>query len=392
MEQLFSRTCRALLLSMLAFGCESRESDSSNVTPGNNQSTYNITSEPELITVRAKWIRERSGEALLDPQPSGLIAWRDGTLLTIPDGSADASQVLRLLQIDPVSHKIVQKLPISLTPEIQEGCFGEYLSERPDLEALVVDPKDDRIFYSVTEDARRYQLSVDCASRYKETGSAVYPFLLLRMELADNGKSVKVTGARPLQFSASMNVGNHANDGIEGMTFGLNRQLFLALEKDNNFQARIFSLNLNTEFWKNDDFALVQDEQLDIPSFTDETPHPINALAFAHKDNTPWIIAAARNDHEVWLIDASKQKPTIRVSLRFLAEVEPSKKSDCAAFEEMDNYSVEGLAMSEDVLWLINDPWKLNYPLNLACPLNQKNFERIAPLLSSIKLERLFSL
>lgn len=379
----FFRTLSVLTISLVTFGCGTQVKETSiNITDATH------TDAP--IVLNSFWIRDEAGRSLLDPQTSGLVEWRDSSLLSIPDGSADVSQVLQVLQIDPVNNRIVAKMPITSSETVQQGCFGEYLSDRPDLEALAIDPEDDSIFYTVTEDARRYSLSPECAAKFKETGSTEYPTLLVRMQLNQAGDAIQITDVRPLQYSPDMKIGNHANDGIEGMTFGEGRELFLALEKDDNFAARIFSVSLDEGFWASSEFVQVKDEKLDIPTFDDGRPHPINGMTFTKYQGAPWLIAAARNDNEIWLIDANKKQNTKVIKVDFLAEVFSDNANECPEFEVMDNFSMEGVAVMDDELWIVNDPWKQNYMKNVQCPANTQNYQRNAPLLTKIKLERLF--
>ena len=54
----------------------------------------------QKLQVNGHWIMEQNGQVMLDPQPSGLVKWRDG-LLTLSDRSAHPSQRLRLRTISP---------------------------------------------------------------------------------------------------------------------------------------------------------------------------------------------------------------------------------------------------------------------------------------------------
>ena len=126
-------------------------------------------------------------------------------------------------------------------------CYllAAYLADEPDLEALVADPQDPDIFYTVTEDATRTgALSARCQQRYKETGSTDYPTLLVRIERTSEG-DLYMSRVRPLQFSREMKVGDFPNDGIEGMALGANNTLYLALEKDAEGMPRMQEIATN---------------------------------------------------------------------------------------------------------------------------------------------------
>lgn len=347
-------------------------------------SVATVSAQP--LQLKSYWLNEASGEAMLDPQTSGLVAWRDGRLLTIADGSAHESQRLRLIQLDPETRTIIlPKYPMTLSDRVAAGCFAEYLSERPDLEALAVDPDDDSVFYTVTEDASRYELTPECQTRYADSGSTPYPTVLVRLKLT--GETVVMTHARPLRFSPAYNLANLPNDGIEGMTFGKNRTLYLGLEKDAAGNPRVFSIELTQHWWDSDEYADVHDPELKVPTFTSGS-HPINALTYAHGEKQDWLIAAARNDNQLWLMDPEAKQETRVIHLQFLAET-GAETVQCAAFEPMNNYSMEGVAVAGDLLWLVNDPWKVNYLKNVRCPASQSNFEKMAPLLTSVPLSLL---
>ncbi|XOV79821.1 MAG: hypothetical protein ACFHVJ_02420 [Aestuariibacter sp.] len=340
----------------------------------------------EPVRLNALWVKEPSGEVMLDPQTSGLAAWRDGSLLTISDGSAHESQRLKIIRLDPQTQTIVApKFPIEPSPSVAQSCFAEYLSERPDLEALVVDPDDDTLFYTVTEDASRYNLSEACQAQYANSGSTPYPTVLLRLKL--DGDKVMVTHARPLRFAPEHNLIDLPNDGIEGMTFGVGRTLYLGLEKDGAGNPRVFTVQLDEQWWYSDEFADVQDAKLKVPTFTSGN-HPINALTYFYGEQQDWLIAAARNDNQIWLIDPVAQKETQIIDLRFWAEV-TTDSQECEQYELMNNYSMEGVAVAGERLWLVNDPWKVNYLKNIQCPASKSHYEKMAPLLTSIALSEI---
>ena len=348
----------------------------------------------DALPLKSQWLKEANGETLLDPQTSGLTPWRNNRLMSISDASAHGSQVLNLLEIEPQSQTVVTKYPIVLAPQIKQSCFGEYLAYRPDLEALVVDPDDDRVFYSVTEDAKGFRLNAACQARYQQSGSTVFPSVLLRLQLAPDGSHFVLTHLKPLQFSADMAVGNFPNDGIEGLAFGKQRQLYLGLEKDSQSHARIFSVTLDAAFWQNQDFVAVVEESLRLPRYTDELPHPVNGLTFMTLGDDDWLVAVARNDNELWLIDPEGRKKTIQVPVKFLASrladaTVASSEPECVDYEEMDNYSMEGVTLQGEQLWIVNDPWKARYRQNIRCKDNRLGYERMSPLLTRISLQDL---
>ncbi|WP_026376819.1 hypothetical protein [Aestuariibacter salexigens] len=354
----------------------------------------NEPSQPEnpQYTLQGQWIVDADGEVMLDPQTSGLIFWRN-TLMSVSDGSAVEQQRLRLHQISPpaqgaqVAKLLPDSGPMRIASGVRRSCFGPYLRDEPDFEALVVDPDDDSVFILVTEDATRTgALTTRCQKRFQNTGSTDYPTLLVRVKRNREGV-LTMTHVRPLQFAAEMEVGDFPNDGIEGMTFAINgsdklstsRTLYLGLEKDAHGQPRIFSVDIDADFWDSSDFVQVQAPELHTPVF-EQGNHPINGLSAYYHAPTQvhYLVAAARNDNQLWFIDAAGVQPTIFVDLAFEA---PTLSEQCPAFELMDNASLEGIAIDKQRIWLINDPWKRNYEKNIACASNEQRYKAMAPLL-----------
>lgn len=345
----------------------------------------------ETITLKGKWLFEQDGSIMADPQTSGLIVWNN-QLVSISDGSALETQRRRFHFIDSGTGVVVEKTnPMSMSSRVRRSCFAQYLSDEPDFEALVVDPSDPSVFIIVTEDATRTgALSPRCQERYSNTGSTAYPTLLVRVVLDDT--KLTMTHVRPLQYPQTFAVGDFPNDGIEGLAFGKDRDLYLGLEKDQAGQPRIFSVTIYEGFWQESDFAIVQDPQLLMPTF-EQGNHPINGMGFldVSPEHPGVIIAAARNDDQIWLIDLAKQQPTQKIDLRFEAPTLVERLADadmqCEAFELMDNASLEGVAVEGSTLWLVNDPWKRNYMKNVQCPSNESRYAAMAPLLFSMSIQ-----
>lgn len=338
------------------------------------------------ISLKGQWVVETDGSSMLDPQTSGLKLWR-GMLLSVSDASADISQRKQLHIIDPSSAQLEkQSLPMEMSARVGQSCFAGYLNDAPDLEALAVHPDNDRVFVVVTEDATRsVGMTEVCQERYEQSGSTDYPTVLIRLELQDDN-TLLMTHARPIRFKSEYGVGNFPNDGIEGLAFGPDSTLYLGLEKDSQDNARIFSVNIGEDFWTSDTFASVIDEQLLMPNFS-KGNHPINGMDYMPAPNHKgYIVAAARNDNQLWIIDLEKQHPTTQIELAFLA---PTSSTDdtCEKWELMDNSSLEGLAVAGDTIWMINDPWRAHYKDNIQCELLRENYERMAPLLFSVPID-----
>jgi len=341
----------------------------------------------QQVTLQGKWLIEENGKTMLDPQTSALKLWQ-GKLLSLSDRSAHETQQKQLHIINPANAIVTKEsLKMTLSNHVKESCFSDYLADKPDYEALAIDPNNENVFFVVTEDARLgVQLSMECQQRYQNTGSTKYPSLLVRLEM-DNSNVLSMTHVRPLQFSASYNVGDFPNDGIEGMAFGKNNTLYLGLEKDNNGLARIFSLLLTDKFWQSEEFAEVIDTEVKLPSFK-KGRHPINGMDYLPVDDHPgYIAAAARNDNQLWIIDLAKQRPTTVISMKFFAPVISNNKQ-CDSWEIIGNTSLEGVAVANDKIWLINDPWKEHYMENIKCASNRDKYKRLSPLLFSLPIDK----
>lgn len=333
------------------------------------------------VTV-GEWITDSNGKVMFDPQTSGLVV-HNGKLLTIADASAEAVQQLKLHTIDPADAKLTaSSASFTFSNSVRRSCFYTYLNAQPDLEALAVDPRDTNVIYTVTEDATRTgALSPRCESKYEATGSTDYPTLLVKLTIKEEGK-VEMSNVRPLQFAPEMEVGNFPNDGIEGLTMADDGTLYLGLEKDKAGQPRIFTVNINESFWKTNDFAPVDDPALLVPTFASGN-HPINGLAlYTNENNEQFLLAAARNDNELWIIDSNKQKPTKRIPVTFNV----NGGEACGEYP-MDNASMEGLVVVDNTLWIINDPWEKNYMKNAVCEADVSRYEDLAPLLFPLTLK-----
>ena len=340
----------------------------------------------QSLQINGHWIMEPDGQVMLNPQTSGLVKWRDG-LLTLSDRSAHPSQRLRLRSISKDDALLsATDLPMILSEELQTSCFAAYITDNPDLEALVVDPDDDNVFYVVTEDASYADpMTEACQQKHLHSGSTNYPTLLVRLELQDNN-FLLMTHIRPIQFTADMQIGSFPNDGVEALAFGQARTLYLGIEKDSNKQARIFSLQMHSEFWQSDEFAVVTKFALKLPTF-DSGNHPINGMDYYQTpDGRGFLLVAARNDQTLWVVDLAGKKETVILPMEFFAEIQTSSEG-CQNYEAMDNASIEGVAVIDNTLWLINDPWKAVYLNNVKCAQNRKHYQMFAPLLFSMPIQ-----
>lgn len=339
------------------------------------------------IETSGKWIVEADQSSMLDPQTSGL-SYFDGKLFSVSDGSAHESQIKKLHMIDPQTGEVLGKLgPLILTQELQKSCFASYLNARPDYEGLVSIPGEPNSWLLVTEDATRSgEYSDACKQRFANSGSTEHPSLLVKVTLKEN--ELIVVGVRALQFAVSDGVGNFPNDGIEGITISRDGRIFLGLEKDSKTKPRIFELPYNSAMFEIlDAFLPVEDSSLWLPE-VGKGNHPINGMDVYYPNETSSgkLILSARNDNQLWIVDLAKQAATIVVDVVFKAPCEGSDSYNIAIT------GIEGIAVHQDTLYLINDPWKEVYPANTnleACPSDKLKYDRMSPLLFSTPLSKI---
>jgi hypothetical protein len=343
--------------------------------------------QEQKMRVNGHWVTESNGQSMFNPQTSALVKWRGG-LLTLSDRSADPSQRLKLRKIQTQNSILTgPDMAMVLSAQLQTSCFAEYVSNNPDLEALAVDPDDDKVFYIVTEDGSyAAPMPQACQQQYANSGSTSYPSLLIRLELQTDN-TVAMTHVRPIQFDESMQIGDFPNDGIEALAFGQRRTLYLGLEKDSNKQARVFSLQMDSDFWQSTDFAMVTESVAKLPTF-DSGNHPINGMDYYQsEDNREFLLLAARNDESLWVVDLSGKKEARIIGFNFFAEIKQNTP-ECESYELMKNASIEGVAVVDDTLWLINDPWKAVYTTNIQCPQNEQNYRGYSPLLFKLPISQ----
>ncbi len=331
-------------------------------------------------SVTGNWITESDGSMMLDPQPSGL-KYSNGYLFSISDGSANSSQIKKLHKISIEDFNVIHKYgPLKLAANIMQSCFVSYLTTRPDFEGLAVIPNEPNTWLLVTEDTTRSgSISPECQSQFAKTGSTTYPSLLVRIELVNN--ELMLTGVRALQFEDAHSVGNFPNDGIEGLAFTRDGRILLGLEKDMERQARVFELKYTKDMFNAiDTFLALTDSQLQVPKFI-QGNHPINGMDvyYPNAESAGYLIAAARNDNQLWIMDLAKRRSTTIVNIEFSA---PSDMSGgCAPTHKIKNTAIEGVAVHEDTVYLINDPWKKVYKDNALCAEDLFKYEQMAPLL-----------
>lgn len=340
--------------------------------------------------VAGKWITDLQGQSLTDPQSSG-FTWRHGELIHLGDNSAAEPMRNKLLRINPHTAQLnAEPLNITVSNQVLNGCFGTLFANYPDFESLTWDRVDDTVLISVTEDSSFITLSAECKMRYGETNSTDFPTLLVKIDTDKALSRAEITAVRPVQFPKAANVGNFPNDGIEGLTFDNAGNLYLALEQNAANAPMIFKTPYDKTFWQQDGYVKVQDSGLVLP-VADNKDHPINGLDYlaAKKQGHPgYLVAAARNDDQLWILDLSQQQAPFVQQMAYYAPTPAD--STCPAYEPLVQTAIEGVAVHGDTVYLVNDAWKKHYPDNIQCPANAAHFNKFAPLLFSLPLNPLW--
>jgi hypothetical protein len=346
------------------------------------------------LPVAGQWLLDSQNATLLDPQSSGLT-FRHNELLHIGDNSADPAMRNLLLRIDPDTAQLkAPPIPITVAASLKNSCFAQLLHGVPDFEALTWDRLDDTTLITVTEDSRAYTLSAECQAKYTNTFATDYPSLLVKIKVDKALSQAQIVAVRPVQFPQSAQVGNFANDGIEGLAFDNDRNLFLALEKNSANVPMIFTSRYTADFWQDESFVTVSDAQLNMPNFIGndvKSNHPINALDYlpSNKIAHPgYLIAVARNDDQLWILDLAKQAPAYVQNIGFYAATPAN--SQCASYEKLSQTAAEGVAVHGNKVFIVNDPWKRHYADNIQCADNAANFTRFSPLLFTLQVNPLW--
>ena len=338
-------------------------------------------------TLVGTWLRETNNELMLDPQTSGLSA-TGGYLYSVSDASAKEHQLRRLHVIDKDSGKVVNKLgPIEIAEHIQQNsCFAAYLNKQPDYEGLLALPGRRNQWLLVTEDGTRGdKVSGDCLAAFTNSHFTRYPALLVKVELINN--KLILNGVRAIEFDPKDNTDkrslgmNIENDGIEGLALTHDNRLLFGIEKDANGYARVFEYPFTDSLFDTlDTFIKPTDANLRFPSNM-RLNNPINGMDiyYPNEQSQGYLITIARNNNQLWILDLSAQKPAIVVDLNLYA---PS--SDLCGqntVHKIRNAALEGASVVGNTLYLINDPWKEQYPRNVTCVDDKPYYDSYAPLI-----------
>ncbi|MFC4656363.1 MULTISPECIES: hypothetical protein [Rheinheimera] len=334
-----------------------------------------------------RWIKDLAQQPLLDPQTSGLT-FRKGELIAVGDQSADESTRMKLFRLNPqTGQAITAPIPITVSDQLKTSCFYQYLSEKPDLEALTWDRIDDTTLITVTEDASNFSLTPECARKFAKTNSTLYPSLLVKIQVDPALTRAEIVALRPVQFPLEAKLGNFPNDGVEGLAVDSHLNLYLAVEQDIANKPRIFKTRLTSDFWARDNLVKVIDANLTMPPL-DDADHPINGIEFIPsplQGHPGYLAAVARNDDELWIFDLTNRVPPYVQKLSFYVSTDDSGL--CQPYDKLVQTALESITYHDGMLYLVNDPWKQHYGDNIQCGTHADKFKSMSPLLFQLNLD-----
>ena len=382
-----------LVSTFVLFGCAASQNNT--VSPSiaiksTNVSDVSLSQANDTFnhaTLVGKWLTQNDGALMVDPQTSGLT-FMDGRLYSVSDASAKSNQLRRLHVIDKNTAEVTQKLgPIEIAPHIQnKSCFAAYLNKQPDYEALLAIPNKTNQWLLVTEDGTRGdKIEGDCLHAFTNNYFTRYPALLVKVELIDD--KLVLTGVRAIEFDPADNTDKRdlgtyiENDGIEGLALTRDNRLLFGIEQDANRSARVFEYPYtDTLFDTVDSFIKVTDARLQLPLHI-SLINPINGMDVYYPDaqSDGYLITIARNNDQLWILDLASQRPAIIVDLTLYA---PShEKCGENAVHKIRNTALEAAAVHNNMLYLINDPWRQQYPKNVTCSHDKVYYDGFTPLL-----------
>jgi hypothetical protein len=368
-----------------------------------------------------KWIKNKQGSVVKNPQTSGLTFMGD-RLYTVSDASANKDQRKMLHEIDIANGQMIEDPTLNNTlilgARLQHSCFANYLNDKPDYEAVVALPSASNTppqWLLVTEDGSRgTEISGKCLKNYESNSNFTrYPALLVRVALID--QQLTVNGVRAIRFEdgtgtdkkgliekvtkeknnkwKAKRIGNsQENDGIEGLAFTKDMELLLGIEEDGNELPRVFKLQYSDDIFdvvdtKDTDasFIIVQDSGFELPKVA-RNNSPINGLGiyYPSQDSQGFLIAAARNTDRLWIIDLKKKKTIQILDVEFHT---PAAGCNDGKTHRMKRVAIEGVAVKDKTIFLVNDPWREKYEENRGCESDMAAYKANAALLFEIPID-----
>ena len=328
------------------------------------------------VELRGKWVLDPSGKAVgPDSFRRGLqtssLLWRDSALLSAGDQRSQYPGHLFL--IDPGTGRLLRP-PMKITPDEKKPGENRHLDTyrsipNSDFEGLAADPAVRDRLYGITEDK--------------------VPWIsVLRLEKSRKETIVRLESLTEIRFPEGLEPWDgNKNFRLEGIALAEKPgKAYLAYERAGDDLPRILEITLTGLAGKD----IVTARDLGI-SFDGVTRRPdkkrsllnINDIQFLRRENRSWLVALARDQERVLLIDLDKARVIRWVDLDLR---DPGGG-------RIYWVSPEGLALDEEAgrLWIINDPDSVsgNYRRR-GVKKADGMYALYAPLLFEMKLAELF--
>jgi len=323
------------------------------------------------LLLEGRWVLDQEGKAVRPReferglQTSALLT-RGDLLWTIGDQRGEWPWAL--LAIDPATARL-RWGPIKLRlgdPPGGNPLFAEYASIRnSDFEGLAADPKDASVLYGITEDKRQWVVKIRLDEKSSPPGAVIEEITALEF---------------PADLKAYRDDSNYRIEGIAVSDDG--RTMYLAWERATDNLPRIYSLPAA----EGCSGKTARPREVPIP-FAAVAPRAdkpsallnLNDLAFLRHGGRPLLLAIARDQERILVIDLdeAKVKSTLDLDLR------------APGGEAVMWVSPEGIAVdpARDRLWIINDPDSIRGNYRRAGDQTAEgNFAAMAPLLFEMKL------
>ena len=340
---------------------------------------------PTTLEIRGRWILDTEGKPVAPEsfrrglQPSGLV-WRNGVLSSIGDQRSQFPG--RLFRIDPTSARLVGTPgPLTVTPaQIASSRHFAGFAElpNPDFEGITLHPGRSGTLFAVTED--KLPWIAELRSTEGRTGRPPHAL------------AVSVVNLTELRFPAGLTPWRgKTNFRIEGIAVSDDasddtRTVYLAYERAADDLPRILTTSLAaTRSGKTTRLEILPIDFASLPRRSDKKRAllNINDIQFLRHEGAPYLIAVARDQERLLLIDLEARKVARRIDLELR---DPRGRA-------VHWVSPEGLAFDEksDRLWIVNDPDSVrgNYKL-LGEESASGHFASYAPLLFETRLSTLF--
>ncbi|MEE3181048.1 MAG: SdiA-regulated domain-containing protein [Planctomycetota bacterium] len=335
-----------------------------------------LQADNSRVELRGRWVLDSGGKAVgPDSFRRGLqtsaLLWRGSVLLSVGDQRSQYPS--HLFHINPANGRLLGP-PMKITPPGEKPGenrhFKTYRSiPNSDFEGLAADPAVKNRLYGITEDK--------------------VPWIsVLRLEKSGGATTVKLESLTQVRFPEGLKPWDgNKNFRLEGIALGEDSaRAYLAYERALDDLPRILEIKLADLAGK--DSVTARDLEISFDSVTRRPDKKksllnINDIQFLRRDKRSWLIALARDQERILLIDLEKARVVRWVDLD-LREPGGGK---------IYWVSPEGIAIDQQGgrLWIINDPDSVsgNYRRR-GVKKADGMYALYAPLLFELKLAELF--